>query len=137
MKKNLMIAALIAVTALGVQAQKINSDKLPQAVKSSFSKEYPKATEAKWEKEKADFEVSFNNSGKEISVVYDASGMEKEVETEIQTSQLPALVQTALKGKKIKEAAEIKKNGKTYYEAQVGGKDLYFEASGKAVSTID
>lgn len=137
MKKLIMIATLFAGTALGVEAQKISSDKLPQAVKTTFAQQYPKATGVKWEKEQADFEASFKNSSKELSVVYNASGAVKEVETEILISQLPATVQTALKGKKIKEAAEIKKNGKTYYEAQVGGKDLYFDATGKAVVSID
>ena len=42
-------------------------------------------------------------------------------------------VQTALKGKKVKEAAIIKKGGKTFYEAEVGGKDLLFETDGKMV----
>jgi hypothetical protein len=56
-----------------------------------------------------------------------------EVEKEVEFSALPAAVQTALKGKKVKEAAIITKGGKTMYEAEVGGKDLIFDAQGKAI----
>ena len=45
-------------------------------------------------------------------------------------SALPAPVQAALKGKKVKETAEITKGGKTFYEGEVGGRDLLFDARG-------
>lgn len=136
MKRVLILAAITAATTLGGNAQKISADKLPQAVKTSFAKAYPHAKGVKWDKEKSDYEASFKNEGKELSVVFDAKGNEQEIETEIKVSALPASVQEALKGKKVKEAAEIKKGGKTYYEAQVGSKDLFFDASGKAVAKI-
>ena len=136
MKCILIWTAITAATALGVNAQKINADKLPQAVKMSFAKAYPHATGVKWDKEDADYEATFKSEDKELSVVFDAKGVEQEVETEIKVSALPAAVQEALKGKKIKEAAQIKKGGKTYYEAQVGKKDFFFDANGKAVAKI-
>lgn len=133
MKRTLILAALTAATVFGANAQKINADKLPKAIKASFAKSYPHAAKVKWEKENSDYEASFKQEGKEISVVFDTKGIEQEIETEIKVSALPAPVQAALKGKKIKEAAEIKKGGKTFYEAEVGGKDLYFDAAGKAI----
>jgi len=133
MKLTIILAGALIATSIVANAQKINADKLPATVKESFAKAYPKATATHWDKEDADFEASFKNEGKELSVVFDAKGVVKEVETEVKLSDLPVSVQTALKGMKVKEAAEIKKGGKTYYEAEVKGKDLYFDASGKSV----
>ena len=129
--KKILILAFFAFATIVVNAQKISADKIPSAVKESLAKQYPNAKLTKWDKEKADYEASFKMDGKDMSVVFDGKGMEKEVETDIKFSELPMPVQTALKGKKVKEAAVIKKGGKTFYEAEVGGKDLLFDAQGK------
>ena len=131
--KKILILAVFAFTTMEANAQKMTADKVPSAVKESLAKAYPNAKGAKWDKEDTDYEASFKMDGKDMSVVFDEKGMEKEVETDIKFSELPMPVQTALKGKKVKEAAMIKKGGKTYYEAEVGGKDLLFEADGKMV----
>lgn len=137
MKKIMMLAALAATISFGATAQKMSADKIPAVVKSAFAKAYPKATEVEWEKEKSgDYEVNFEQGDEEMSVVYNNQGAVLEVETEIAVADLPAAVQTALKGKKIKEAAKIVKGGKTYYEAEVGGKDLIFTADGKMASEM-
>lgn len=131
--KKILILAVFTFATIEVNAQKMTADKVPSAVRESFTKQYPNAKSAKWDKEAAGYEASFKMDGKDMSIVFDAKGMEKEVETDIKFSELPMPVQTALKGKKVKEAAIIKKGGKTYYEAEVGGKDLLFEADGKMV----
>ncbi len=136
MKRTLLMAAFVAATLTGANAKKINADKLPKAVKEAFAKQYPHAKTVKWDKEDADYEASFKHEGKELSVVLNAKGEVQEVETEISVASLPMAVQEALKGKKVKEAAEIKKGGKTYYEAEVKGKDLFFDAGGKSVANI-
>ena len=131
--KKILILAIFTFATMEINAQKMTADKVPSVVKESLTKAYPNAKGAKWDKEKADYEASFKMDGKDMSVLFDAKGMEKEVETDIKFSELPMPVQTALKGKKVKEAAIIKKGGKTFYEAEVGGKDLLFEADGKMV----
>lgn len=131
--RNILILAIFACATIDVNAQKMSADKIPSVVKESLAKQYPNAKLAKWDKEKADYEASFKMDGKDMSVVFDGKGVEKEVETDIKFSELPMPVQTALKGKKVKEVAVIKKGGKTFYEAEVGGKDLLFEADGKMV----
>ena len=131
--KKVLILAVFAFLTMEVNAQEMTADKVPSAVKESLIKAYPNAKATKWDKEDADYEASFKMNGKNMSILYDAKGMEKEVETDIKFSELPMPVQTALKGKKVKEAAIIKKGGKTFYEAEVGGKDLLFEADGKMV----
>lgn len=131
--KKILILAIFAFATIEVNAQKMTADKVPSAVKESFAKQYPSVKGAKWDKEKADYEASFKMDGKDMSVVFDVKGMEKEVEMDIKFSELPMPVQTALKGKKVNEAAIIKKGGKTFYEAEVGSKDLLFDAEGKSV----
>ena len=131
--KKVIVLAIFAFVTINVNAQKMTADKVPSVIKESLKNAYPNAKGAKWDKEKSDYEASFKMDGKDMSVVFDAKGMEKEVETDIKFSELPMPVQTALKGKKVKEAAIIKKGGKTFYEAEVGGKDLLFEADGKMV----
>ena len=106
MKSTCILAAITAATAFGVNAQKINASKVSQTIKPSFVKAYLRVTLVN------DNEASIKNNRKGLSVVFDTKGIEQEVE------------------------AEIKKGGKTYYEAQVGSKDLDFDASGKAVSKI-
>ncbi|WP_373513823.1 PepSY-like domain-containing protein [Persicitalea sp.] len=134
MKRMILVALMAATVPFGARAQKVKADKVPAAVKTAFAKAYPTASDVEWEKEKnGDFEVEFEQGKVELSVVYNPLGVEQEVEQEIKISELPAAVQAALKGKKIKEAAIIKKGGQTYYEAEVGGKDLIFDASGKPV----
>ncbi len=135
MKKFMMLAALAVTFASCAEAQEMKADKVPAAVTVAFAKAYPSAKEVGWEKEKSgDYEVGFEQGKAEMSVVYNNQGQVLEVEIEMAVTELPAAVQAALKGKKIKEAAKIVKGGKTYYEAEVGGKDLLFTADGKMVS---
>lgn len=137
MKKIMMIAALAVTIASAAEAQKMMADKVPTPVTGAFAKAYPSARDAGWKKEKnGDFEVGFKQGKEEMSVVYNTQGKMLEVETEMAVTSLPAAVQTALKGKKIKEAAKIVKGDKTYYEAEVGGKDMMFTADGKMVSKM-
>jgi uncharacterized protein YxeA len=134
MKRNIALVAILATTiSTVVFAQKMVSDKVPVAVKQAFEKAYPNAKETKWDKEGYDYEASFEQGKEELSVVFDAKGQVLEVEKEVEFSALPAAVQSALKGKKVKEAAIITKGGKTMYEAEVGGKDLLFDAQGKEI----
>lgn len=137
MKRNLILAVFaVASITTGAFAQKINAAKLPAAVKEAFAKAYPAATALHWDKEGKDYEASFKQEKESLSVVFDSKGQLLEVEKGIKASALPAAVQTALKGQKVKEAAVITKGGKTYYEAEVGGKDLIFDADGKAITKM-
>lgn len=108
---------------------------VPEKVQRIFTEKYPTAQEVKWNKENADFEVSFDLDDKDVSIVYDANGKEKEVEMEIQKSELPQAVLGYLeehqKGKKIKETAKITDaNGKVSFEVEIKGKDLMFDEQG-------
>jgi hypothetical protein len=133
-------AAILIATSIGVAAiaQKNNSTQVPSAVKIAFAKAYPSVKTVKWEKEKGDFEAGFKQGSKEMSAVFKADGTQMESELEINTATLPATiivyVKQHYKGAVIKEAAKITKaNGEVNYEAEVKGKDLLFDNSGKFI----
>ena len=136
MKRTISMIAIAITITTGAFAQKMNADKVPVAVKTAFTKEYAEATGVKWDKEKSDYEASFKMKGEDLSVLLSSKGKVIETEKGIAVTELPTSVQTALKGKKIKEATIITKNGKTYYEAEVGRKDYLFDGQGKAIDKL-
>lgn len=131
MKKALFVLGL----CLGSAAFAQKSD-APAAAKAAFAKAYPGMSKAAWEKEDGNYEVSFENGGKKMSALYDAKGVLKESEVSIQVSELPAAVITYMnqhyKGINIKGAAKITKpDGSIQYEAELKGKDILFDSTGK------
>ncbi|WP_293304465.1 PepSY-like domain-containing protein [Pedobacter sp. UBA5917] len=133
MKTIFGILLLVGGMATAAHAQKLNEAKVPAPVIAAFAKNHA-GTKVKWEMEKQDYEAGFTLNGKETSEVYSAKGMLLETETEIKSTELPAAVLGKLKGAKIAEAAKITKaDGTIYYEAEVKGKDLLFDANGNPV----
>lgn len=134
--------AIAAIACQAAKAQTVPAAKVPASVKSAFMKTYPTVTKVKWEKEKGNYEAGFTSQKQEMSAVFTAAGSMLESETEISTSALPApvlaYVKEKYKGKSIKEAAKITKaSGEVNYEAEVGGKDLLFDAAGKFIEIAE
>ncbi len=137
MKTTIFSLVVLAASVTTVNAQKISAAKVPAAVKTAFTKQYP-GTAVKWEMEKSNFEAGFKKDSHNISAIYTSAGILVETETDIKTSELPATVTAYVsanyKGKKISEAAKIvKADGAVHYEAEVDKKDLIFDASGKLI----
>lgn len=135
--KKLILSALIATTALStVVAQKVKKADVPAAVSTALMQKYPTATKVTWEKEKGNFEANWGGkSGEDTSVMFSPAGTFMEQVIAISPAELPAAVTAYVnknyKGKKIKEAGKVTDaNGKTMYEAEVGGKDLVFDQNG-------
>lgn len=135
------MAITLSATLLAQTESKEKKTTVPIVVSSAFVKEYPNK-KVKWGMEDGDFEAEFRLNGSEASAVYDKSGHRKELEIEIKTAELPAIVmqyiQTKYPTSTITEAAkitddkmvvtfeaEIKKDGKKY--------DTIFDASGKFI----
>ena len=140
MKKLLMSVMAITAIVFAANAQKLNASKVPTAVKTSFTKQFP-GTKVKWEKENGLFEAGFDYKGSEMSAMFEANGTMTESEMEIKVTELPASVMqyisTHYKGVNVKEAAKITKaNGEVNYEAEVKGRDLIFDASGKFLKEV-
>ena len=143
--KKVIIIALLGLGAGQVFAQKIRASEVPQVVKASFAKAYPSVKDVEWEKEGGAFEAGFDENEKDVSVVIDVTGKIKEVETEIQKSELPKTTRETLAkeyaGYKIKETAKLLASGVTTFEAEVekGEKsyELIFDTSGKLLKKTE
>ncbi|MEO7923372.1 MAG: PepSY-like domain-containing protein [Chitinophagaceae bacterium] len=140
MKKILSITLVNALFALAACGQKLDMSKVPAAVKSSFTRQFPGAV-AKWEKEEELYEAGFQQDGHEMSALFEANGTLKETEIGIPPSELPAhikqYVKDHYKGMSIKEAAKITSSaGDTEYEAAIKGRDLIFDNKGNFIKEI-
>jgi uncharacterized membrane protein YkoI len=135
MKKLIFLVAFFAIAQVGF-SQKMKSAQVPATVKTAFKQKFPTISKRKWELEDGKYEAEFKNTGGvEMSATFSAEGNWLETEQEIKKSALPAPVLAALKGKKLKEASKIERaDGSTVYEAEVGGKDLLFDAAGNSVN---
>ena len=140
MKKLLMSVMAITAIVCAANAQKVHAKKVPAAVKASFARQYPGIT-ASWEKEEGKYEAGFDHNGHEMSALFETTGAMTESEMEIKVNELPAPVMQYInahhKGAVVKEAAKITKaTGEVNYEAEVRGKDLIFDATGKFLKEV-
>lgn len=132
MQKLMLLLLICFGTSFAACAQKTP----PAAVVTTFNQKFQNVQELEWGKEKnGEWEAEFEQGGADMSANFSAEGKWLETETEIKVADLPASVQTALVGKKVKEAAKIlRADGSTVYEAEVNNKDLIYDASGKLLS---
>lgn len=140
MKKSMLLVAFVMVVSLGF-GQKLKSANVPAAVKNAFEKLYPAVKEATWDKEKNQYEASFDLNKVDHSVLMDESGKIIETEVEIELNQLPNgvvdYVKKNYKGASVKEAAKITDaNGTVTYEAEIKGMDLLFDSNGKFIKEV-
>ncbi|MFT3903872.1 MAG: PepSY-like domain-containing protein [Niabella sp.] len=137
MKKLVFLLTIMAGVSFA-NAQKIQEKGVPASVKAGLQKQFPNAKGVKWEKEKGNYEAGFKLNATDYSVLLNASGSVLETETAMAVNALPAPVKDYVAkhypGKKIKEAAKITDaKGIVTYEAEVSGKDLIFDKSGKFI----
>jgi len=140
MKKLALMTVAAMITSLTF-AQKMQEKDVPAPVKNAFQKQYPTASDVKWDKEGEKFEASFDLNKTDNSVLFDAQGNILETEVEIELNQLPKgvleYVKANYKGQKVKEAAKITDaKGKVTYEAEIKGMDLLFDANGKFIKEV-
>ncbi len=133
MKKTLLVLGLFFTAVTFAQKK----EDAPATAKAAFAKAFP-GVKGVWEKEDGNYEVSFETGGKKMSAIYDAKGVLKESEEEMEPSKLPTSVSTYMsqhyKGITIKGAAKITKaDGSINYEAAIKGKDVIFDATGKFI----
>jgi len=139
MKKAVFILPAIFAWAVNANAQDVKTKDVPPAAREALAKKYPKATKVSWEKEKGNYEANWGGkSGEDTSVQFTPSGAFVEEVDAIPVSQLPAEIATYVKshysGAKIKEAGKVTDaSGKHFFEAEIKGKDLIFDESGKFV----
>jgi Putative beta-lactamase-inhibitor-like, PepSY-like len=134
MTKRSLILLLLSGAALGTNAQKLDSSRVPAVVRNSFNNRFPYSSKLQWEKESGAYEAGFKRGPQNISVLFTPKGQVIEIEANIPISSLPATVRNYVKAhykEKIKEAARITKSGgEINYEAEVAGTDRLFDESG-------
>ncbi|TDE29284.1 hypothetical protein E0I61_08970 [Flavobacterium ranwuense] len=137
MKKLAMVLALSMLTFISF-GQKVKDKNVPQIIKNALHQKYPDAKGVKWDKEKNNYEASFDKNNVDNSILITPEGKIIEMETEIQITELPKNVTDYVKkhytGQKNVEAAKITDvNGKVTFEAEIKGKDLIFDSNGNFI----
>lgn len=138
MKKSVMTIALIMLSFVSF-AQKIKEQNVPQVIKKALSEKFPNVKNVKWDKEENNFEASFKNNNIDNSILFNANGKIIETEIAIEVNQLPKnalqYLNDNFKNQKVKEAAKIiTEKGNLIYEAEIKGKDLFFDENGNFIT---
>ena len=92
MKKLIALLSAILLISLVGYSQDIPADKVPAPVKKAFEKQFPGATDVKYEMEKRNYEISFKDKEVQMSATYNTYGRWTETETKIAESDLPKKV---------------------------------------------
>ena len=138
MKKSVITIALIMLSFVSF-AQKTKEQNIPQIIKNSLIEKFPNAKNVKWDKEENNFEASFKNNNIDNSILFNANGKIIETEIAIEVNQLPKnalqYLNENFKNQKVKEAAKIiTEKGNLIYEAEIKGKDLFFDENGNFIT---
>ena len=138
MKKSVMTIALIMLSFVSF-AQKIKEQNVLQVIKKALSEKFPNVKNVKWDKEENNFEASFKNNNIDNSILFNANGKIIETEIAIEVNQLPKnalqYLNDNFKNQKVKEAAKIiTEKGNLIYEAEIKGKDLFFDENGNFIT---
>jgi len=138
-KKILLLLLIAIVFGDNLKAQGLKVKSVPEVVKAALATKYPDAANVTWEKEKGNYEANWGGkSGEDTSVQFTPGGAFVEEVDAIVVNQLPAsithYVKLHYKGAKIKEAGKVTDaTGRKMFEAEVKGKDLLFDESGKFI----
>ena len=137
MKKSVILVAIIMLSFVSF-AQKTKEQNVPQIIKNALIEKFPNAKNVKWDKEENNFEASFKNNNIDNSILFNANAKIIETEIAIEVNQLPKnalqYLNDNFKNKKVKEAAKIiTEKGITIYEAEIQGKDLFFDENGNYI----
>lgn len=139
MKKEIFFSTFL-MFSLSLFAQDMS---VPKVVKESFTKQYPKIVDVKWDKEgDEEYEAEFTNNGIKTSVVIDEDGEIEETEIALNLDDLSLDILNYVKENyssyEITEAAKITdEDGNVFYEAEISKgdskTDLLFDSNGNPV----
>jgi hypothetical protein len=97
MKKMVSMLIVLALCSMIGVAQKLSPSKVPQNVRKTFSKEFPRASGITWMMEDSTYEVNFLLNTVKNSVKYDKTAKWLEKEAAIKISDLPKPIKAAMK----------------------------------------
>ncbi|RLD87224.1 MAG: hypothetical protein DRJ09_10660 [Bacteroidetes bacterium] len=110
--KKLLSLSFVVLVLFAFSACNSPKETVPEKVKASFQKRFPKAKQVKWDKEnKNEWEAGFEMNNREFSANFNVDGIWKKTEYKIQKSEIPPLVKATIDslftGYEIEEAAVI------------------------------
>ncbi len=127
--KNKTLIILIGLLFTGlftIQAQEIKKSDVPEAVKSTFMKDYKGATDIEWKKDGDNFMVSFDMGRVDHKATYSATGTTISFQKEIPSTSLPAVIAKNIKTKypnaRIDDVEWKNTSGKIIYKIDLDGK---------------
>jgi hypothetical protein len=113
-----LLSACLLISFMGY-TQKIIPEKVPAPVKQAFATKFPAATDAKYEMNKKDYKVTFNDKGAGTCANFDPTGKWLETKTTIIESDLPQEVSASVAkdfaGFKISEVAKVETTDKPLF----------------------
>jgi hypothetical protein len=136
MKKAIVLAAILFISAHAIQAQVIKEKEVPAAVKESCMKNFAGATDVKWKKVGNDYACTFKKMGTPMHCKMTKMGKVLETGEEIKESALPSSIMNYLnlhhKNQVVTSIFKVKTNeGKVMYQMEVQGKEMTFDEKGK------
>lgn len=144
MKKIALLSLLfIGTTAL---AQKVNSDNVPEVVKTNFKAKFATAEKVSWEMDYENFEAEFKMNKNEYEAKFDKEGKWLETESPIKPSDISQAAKDYLNsnfaGYEIIEAEKIETADKgILFELEIKKAEAKYEISisesGKLISRTD
>lgn len=104
---------------------------IPPDVIDAFSMLYPAVKDVTWKNKAVDFQANFEQNEKMVSLLFDINGNLKEVESQINKSDLPIDVSTMLANKyadwNIRSVARVNISGTSRYKAEIEKADQMLE----------
>jgi hypothetical protein len=142
--KKITLALFLLVGGIASsKAQDIKVKDVPAAIRTTFAKQYPKATDVDWELKGGNYEVDFDLGKSDHKVTYATDGKVVSVEKELLKSQLPTSIAKAVKSKYPKGRVDgvtwISTAGKVTYKVDIEGVpdvNAWYDASGKFLKEI-
>ncbi len=96
MKKIIALMSVCLLFAVFGYTQSIPAEKVPAAVKESFTKKFPAATSVEYKMEKRDYQINFKEKAVGKSANFNSSGEWLETQTIMIESDLPKEVLTSV-----------------------------------------
>jgi hypothetical protein len=131
MKTKLLITGLV-LSVVTSFAQEIPESQVPASVVAAFKKDFPQATETKWEKKAGTHTVKFKVGGVDHKGWLDGDGKLLKHKTDIRESELPAAVTATLKNEygnfKVSAVYKMQEGNATTYEMNLKNDTEKWEA---------
>lgn len=130
--KSMRTIILITLLSMVYASSKSQENKaIPPDVVDAFSMLYPVVKDVTWKNKAVDFEANFEQNEKMVSLLFDKNGNLKEVESQINKSDLPVDVSTMLANRyadwNILKVARVNISGTSRYKAEIGKEDQMLE----------